>query len=232
MKRDHRQMRHSSAQHLPFSARSISTVTGRVTRAARAAISVCVLLLLGNQTSYAQQTSATLVGTLTDANGAVVTNAQIKVVNLATGSARAAVSDGNGNYSFTFLPAGEYELTISAPGYKTRRIVRLTLQVSQTLRQDLTMEIGEVSEMVNITAASVQLQTENSTVGTVIDSEKIVELPLNGRNFVQLAQLIPGVQSGTPGSITVRRGRGSIGQSDAAFASTAMSANGSRSNRT
>jgi carboxypeptidase family protein/TonB-dependent receptor-like protein len=230
MKIDHKQMRLPIAQYprFPLSTSSIQIVTGCVMRLAMAAFCVCIIILLGQRTGWAQQTSATLVGTLTDANGAVVTNAQIKVANMATGSARAAVSDGNGNYSFTFLPAGEYELTISAPGYKTRRIVRLTLQVSQTLRQDFTMEIGEVNEMVNITATGVQLQTENSTVGTVIDSEKIVELPLNGRNFVQLAQLIPGVQSGTPGSITVRRGRGSIGQSDAAFASTAMSANGSR----
>jgi outer membrane receptor protein involved in Fe transport len=177
---------------------------------------------------YAQQTSATLVGTLTDATGAVVPNARIKCVNLATSAARDATSDGSGNYSLPFLPAGDYEVTITAQGYKTRKVERLTLQVSQTLRQDFTMDVGAVSETVNVTAAGVQLQTENSTVGTVIDSAKIVELPLNGRNFVQLAQLIPGVQSGTPGSITVRRGRGSIGQTDAGFGSTAMSANGSR----
>jgi hypothetical protein len=191
---------------------------------------VCLgLTLLSGQTPvYAQQTSATLVGTVTDTTGAVAPNARIKSVNLATGATREAVSDDSGNYSLPFLPAGDYELTISAQGYKTRKVERLTLQVSQTLRQDFTMEVGAVTETVNITTTGVQLQTENSTVGTVIDSAKIVELPLNGRNFVQLAQLIPGVQSGTPGSITVRRGRGSIGQTDAGFGSIAMSANGSR----
>ncbi len=230
MERDNKLMHLTSARLLqfPLSTRLISTIPKAGARLAIAATWVCIILLVGHSTGYAQQTSATLVGTLTDANGAVVLNAQIKVTNLATGSAREAVSDGAGNYSFSFLPAGNYELTITAAGYKTKKIDRLTLQVSQTLRQDFAMEIGAVSETVNITAVGVQLQTENSTVGTVIDSAKIVELPLNGRNFVQLAQLIPGVQSGTPGSITVRRGRGSIGQQDPAFASTAMSANGSR----
>src|SRR5215468_11022869 len=191
-------------------------------------VCLCGVFLFGQTPVCAQQTSATLVGTLTDATGAVVPNARIKAVNLATGAARDATSDDSGNYSLPFLPAGDYEVTITAQGYKTRKVERLTLQVSQTLRQDLTMDVGAVTETVNITATGVQLQTENSTVGTVIDSAKIVELPLNGRNFVQLAQLIPGVQSGTPGSITVRRGRGSIGQTDAGFGSTAMSANGSR----
>src|SRR5262245_61523289 len=198
------------------------------TRAVVTALLSCFWLMAGAGALYGQQTSATLVGSITDSNGAVVQKASVKVVNLATGATREVITDDSGDYSFAFLPAGNYEVTISAVGYKTKKIDRLTLQVSQTLRQDLTMEVGAVSETVSITAAGVQLQTENSTVGTVIGSAKIVELPLNGRNFVQLAQLIPGVQSGTPGSITVRRGRGSIGQQDAGFASTAMSANGSR----
>ncbi len=188
---------------------------------------LCLLLILTGMT-YAQTTSGTLVGTLTDSNGAVVPNAQIKAANLATGAAREVTTDESGNYSLPFLPAGDYELTITANGYKTKKVDRITLQIQQTLRQDFEMDVGAVSETINVTATGVQLQTENSTVGTVIDSAKIVELPLNGRNFVQLAQLIPGVQAGTPGSITARRGRGSIGQADAAFASTAMSANGSR----
>ena len=169
-------------------------------RAARIGIMFLgVLLLSAHFPAHAQQTSATLVGTITDANGAVVSNAQVKVVSRATGAAREGATDADGNYSFPFLPAGDYELTITVQGYKTKKIDNLTLQVSQTLRQDFAMEIGAVSETINVTAVGVQLQTENSTVGTVIDAAKIVELPLNGRNFVQLAQLIPGVQAGTPG---------------------------------
>lgn len=189
---------------------------------------MCLCAWLCAPNVWAQQTSANLVGTLTDSNGAVVPNAKIKAANLANGTTREAVTDESGNYALSFLPAGDYEITVTANGYKAKKIERLTLQVSQTLRQDFAMEIGSVTETVSITASGVQLQTENSTVGTVIDSTKIVELPLNGRNFVQLAQLIPGVQAGTPGSITARRGRGSIGQTDAGFGSTSMSANGSR----
>ena len=102
------------------------------------------------------------------------------------------------------------------------------MQVGQTIRVDIPMQVGAITESVTVQASGALLQTENVAVGTVIDGAKIVDLPLNGRNFIQLAQLIPGVQAGTPGSITVRRGRGSIGQTDSANGSTAMSANGSR----
>src|SRR5262249_61359359 len=100
----------------------------------------------------------------------------MKCVNLATGSARDATSDGSGNYSLPFLPAGGYEVTITAQGYKTRKVERVTLQVSQTLRQDFTMDVGAVRETVKITATGVEVQTGNSTVSTGSYSAKIVEI--------------------------------------------------------
>ena len=177
---------------------------------------------------FAQQTTATVTGTVTDPTGALVPGVTITVTNLATNGVRETKSDETGSYTLPFLPAGEYSVTAGAPGFQTQKIDRVTLQVQQTARVDLQLRVGDVAETVNVEAFAVALQTDNATVGTVIDGTKIVDLPLNGRNFVQLAQLIPGVQAGTPGSITVRRGRGSIGQQDAPFGSTAMSANGSR----
>ena len=108
------------------------------------------------------------------------------------------------------------------------QIESLALQVEQAARFDFALKIGNITETVDVVASATLLQTENASVGTVIDASKIVDLPLNGRNFIQLAQLVPGVQAGTPGSITVRRGRGSVGQTDSAYGSTAASANGSR----
>src|SRR5439155_11323461 len=113
-------------------------------------------------------------------------------------------------------------------GFQTQTVLQISRHVQQTSRMYFKLTLGSVNEKFTVAASAAVLQTENATVGTVIDSGKIVELPLNGRNFIQLAQLIPGVQPGTPGSITVRRGRGSVGQTDAAFGSTAASANGQR----
>ena len=88
-----------------------------------------------------------------------------------------------------------------------QQIESLALQVEQAARFDFVLKIGNITETVDVVASATLLQTENASVGTVIDASKIVDLPLNGRNFIQLAQLVPGVQAGTPGSITVRRGR-------------------------
>ena len=155
-------------------------------------------------------------------------NVTVRATNLSTNAQRDTKSDDTGAYSLPFLTAGDYTVTVTLPGFQMNRVERITLQVQQTARLDFTLKVGEVTETINVEASASLLQTETSTVGTVIDSAKIVDLPLNGRNFVQLAQLIPGVNAGTPGSITVRRGRGSIGQQDSPFGSTGMNANGSR----
>ncbi len=176
----------------------------------------------------AQQTTATLLGTVVDPSGAAAPGVTVRVSNIATNIKRETTTDQVGNYSIPYLPAGNYHVTATREGFEAQQIESVTLQVEQAARVDFTLKVGNVSETVNVTASSAVLQTENASVGTVIDASKIVDLPLNGRNFIQLAQLIPGVQAGTPGSITVRRGRGSVGQTDAAYGSTAASANGSR----
>ncbi|MGI8992051.1 MAG: carboxypeptidase regulatory-like domain-containing protein [Bryobacteraceae bacterium] len=168
------------------------------------------------------------MGTVTDASGAVLPGVTIRATNLATNTFREIQTDAAGSYSIPFLPAGDYTVTATRTGFQAQKIDKATLEVQQTARMDFSLKIGDVNESIEVNATAAVLQTENSTVGTVIDAGKIVELPLNGRNFIQLAQLIPGVQAGTPGSITVRRGRGSVGQQDAAYGSTAASANGSR----
>jgi Carboxypeptidase regulatory-like domain len=177
---------------------------------------------------FAQETTATLQGNATDPSGAVLPNVSIRVTNLATNTSRETRSDASGTYSIPFLPAGEYNVTATLSGFQAQKVDRITLQVQQTARLDFQLKVGDVNESVTVAASAATLQTENATVGTVIDSSKIVDLPLNGRNFIQLAQLIPGVNPGTPGSITVRRGRGSVGQSDPSYGATAANANGMR----
>ena len=186
------------------------------------------VLLAAAAALYAQQTTATLVGTITDNSGALMPNVSVRATNLATSVSRETSTDSSGNFTLPFLPSGTYDVTATSKGFKAQKLSGILLQVQQTVRADFQLQVGEVTESVNVEASGAFLQTENATVGSVIDAKKIADLPLNGRNFVQLAQLIPGVQAGTPGSITVRRGRGSIGQQDSAYGSTAMSANGSR----
>jgi len=191
---------------------------------------VCILVLSFclAMPMAAQQTTATITGTATDASGSVLPNIQVKLKNTATNVARETKTDASGVYAIPFLPAGSYELSATAKGFKTSAVRPFQLQVGQTARIDLQLEVGELSQSVEVAASAAALQTESSSLGAVVDAAKIVDLPLNGRNFVQLAQLVPGVQPGTPGSITVRRGRGSIGETSRSFGQTAISANGAR----
>ena len=188
------------------------------------------LVLTMGITASAQQTTATILGNVVDSTGAAVVGATVKITNKATSAARSTVTDAAGQYSIPALPAGDYSLAVDAAGFQAQRVEAITLQASQTGRQDFKITAGNVTETVTVEtgAAVAQLQTENGTLGAVIDSKKIVDLPLNGRNFIQLAQLIPGVNAGTEGSITVRRARGAVGSTDATGGSTAIQVNGQR----
>ena len=186
-----------------------------------------LLFALGSA-AVAQQTTATVTGIITDASGAPVANVRVKATSTQTNAVRETNTNQAGSYSLPFLAAGRYNLDTTKEGFQSGKVAGLALQVGLTARVDIQIKVGNVTESVNVEASAAVLQTENATVGSVIDAQKIVDLPLNGRNFIQLAQLIPGAQAGTPGSITVRRGRGSIGQADSSFGSTGFSANGSR----
>lgn len=141
----------------------------------------------------AQIGTAELSGTLTDSSGASVPGAKVIIVNADTAQTRETVSDQTGNYLITLIPPGKYNLSVEASGF--RKTVRndVVLEVNQRAKVDFTMQVGEVSETVEVTAAPPLLESQSSSIGTVISQRFVNELPLNGRNFVQLAIITPGV---------------------------------------
>ena len=156
----------------------------------------CAALLIMAPLAHAQGVTGTVNGTVTDSQGAVIPGAHITITRVATKESRAAVTDNAGEYVFSLIEIGEYTVKCETQGFKTRTVMGLVLQTAQKLRVDLTLELGNVAETVEVRAAAVTLKTEDATVGQVIENRRIVELPLNGRNMSGLAVLVPGVQYG------------------------------------
>ena len=152
----------------------------------------------------AQITTATILGTVTDASGAVVGKALVEAKALATNLMRATTTDGDGNFTLSNLPLGEYEVSISAAGFRKEIQRGIVLQVQQRARIDVALQPGNVTETVNVTASTPIVNTEDGVFGDVIDNKRVVELPLNGRNFNTLALLTPNVQNGVQGGATLQ----------------------------
>jgi len=150
------------------------------------------------------QTLGTITGEVRDPSGATVPNAAITATNIATNAVRNTVSTDQGLYSFPGLVPGDYEVKVEVPGFRTA-IRRLRLEVQQTARVDFKLEVGAVTSTVEVSALAALLTTENATVGTVIENRRIVDLPLNGRNFLQLVSLSPNVSYGVGTSGTSGR---------------------------
>ncbi len=141
----------------------------------------------------AQVASAELSGNVLDATGAAVPNATVTATNVDTSIARTTVSGKSGDYVITALPPGNYNLTAEAPGFRKLEQTGVSLQINQQARVDLALEVGQTAQTVQVTGHPPLLEAESSSVGTVINQQSVNELPLNGRNFVQLATLSPGV---------------------------------------
>jgi len=153
----------------------------------------------------AQNVTATVVGVVTDPVGAVIPDANVTARNTATNVAKSVRSSGTGNYSINYLPPGSYEITAELQGFKRAQSTAIELQVDQTGRVDLRMEVGAVTESVIVEASAPLVSSETSSVGQVISSNQIVSLPLRGRTFFELAQLAPGVLPRSPSSFVANR---------------------------
>jgi hypothetical protein len=149
---------------------------------------------------HAQTTYGSIVGTARDSSGAVMPNVTVTVTNEATNTAHTAATNEAGNYAFTTLLPGNHRLHAEMEGFRAIDVVGIVLQVDQVIRQDLTMQVGQLTEKIEVSATLAALATDTSDVGQVINNKEIVELPLNGRQYLQLASLTNGVvTSGTAG---------------------------------
>src|SRR5215204_4807295 len=157
-------------------------------------LSACTVPL----TAYAQQETATMTGAVRDPSGATMPRATVTVTNVQTGIRAQTEATESGTYLVPSLRPGDYSITVESKGFQKTVRTGVTLQVAQMARIDVTLQTGAVSEAVEVRAATPLLETLTSSRGAVIDQKKIVELPLNGRDYNQLALLSPGVLPGTP----------------------------------
>ena len=155
---------------------------------------VAVLLGAGTLLFGQAGTQGALLGTVQDASGAAVPNAQLTVTNLDTGLRQAATSDSSGNFEFLGLPLGRYSVSVAAPGFKTWALAETQLNVGERRRIQPTLQVGDVTEQVNVESIAELIQTERASVETVVAMQQIRELPLSVRNPVVLVNLVPGMR--------------------------------------
>lgn len=137
------------------------------------------------------QTQGEITGLVTDPKGEVTPGANVSVTNKATGAVRKVTTNGEGLYAFPSLPPGPYVLKVELNGFKISLVDNIQLEVQQTARLDVTLEVGQVGETVTVDSAAATLNTENGTLGTVIENRIVTDLPLNGRQYLNLVALTP-----------------------------------------
>jgi hypothetical protein len=154
---------------------------------------VAVLLCLCAALLFGQAVDTGILGTVTDPSGAVIVGAGVTITQPTTGTVHNVQTNLSGIYEVRYLLPGEWVVEVRMAGFQSQKSAPITLQVGQLARMDFALQVGEVTQEVVVTAQGVLLETQSGVVGDVVTSEKIVNLPLNGRSFVALGNLTPGV---------------------------------------
>ena len=165
---------------------------------------LCVALCC-SVSAWSQQSTARLLGQVSDPSGASIASARVAIKNLATSQSWTAQTSPEGDYTVANLPIGEYTMLVEAAGFASKSLRGIVLQVDQDARIDVVMQLGSTSDTITVDATAPLLVTDTSSVGQVIENKAIVSMPLNGRAFWQLAQLTPGVVF-TPGGSDISSG--------------------------
>src|SRR4030095_4279082 len=155
-----------------------------------------LFLLLACASAFAQQTTGVITGRVVDEQGAAIPGATVTAKNVANGLVRSEVSDAEGLYRLQALPIGIYEVTAELQGFATISKKDVEVNIAQTQAIDFPMKVASLSETVNVTGATPLIETTASSVGAIVDVKRIESIPLNGRQFANLAATVPGVGLG------------------------------------
>lgn len=175
----------------------------------RIGLTLTAFVLMSSYVSFAtpfQNIYASLTGVVMDESGAVIPGVNITITNAGTGLTRTIVTDERGNYLVPLLPIGNYTISAELTGFRKELRTGIILQVDQTAREDFRLLVGEITEVLEVTAVAPLVKSETSSVGNVIDTTKVVELPLNGRDFKNLALLVPNAMPTAQGTTHSTRG--------------------------
>ena len=179
--------------------------TVKIPRHSAAALLLLVLSLTPFRTD-AQIGGGSIRGFVTDSSGAIISGADVKAVNLDTNLAMETKTNASGYYEFPLLPAGNYRVEVSHTGFRPAESANLELSTSTVPRVDLTMEVGAITTSVEVSAQAPVVNTSTTDLGAVINTQKVEELPLNGRNWQNLVALQPGAQASPNNSVGARGG--------------------------
>jgi hypothetical protein len=200
--------RGSSASGLGLTERA-----GRLRRAAVNAFVVVAILFLFLVTSsfhcWGQATTGSIAGTVTDATGAVVSNAAITATNTSTGVTSHTTADSSGHYNFLSLPAGFYTVSVEKTGFDTTTLTGISLRLYQQLTQNIVLKVGNVSQTITVVATPTLVDTTNASLGTTVNQATILDMPLNLREVTSLALLVPGTVDTTGRSLATGAANGS-----------------------
>lgn len=159
-----------------------------------------LLAILSTGLASAQTNTSAIAGVISDATGAVIPSATVTVTEIATGQARTSSGSATGEYVVSQLPPGKYEVKVTARGFETSVASGVTVEIAQRARLDFTMKLGAVSEQVEVQARATVMDTDTASLGQTIEQRTIRDLPLNGRNYLTLGALSPGVIPQIPAS--------------------------------